>query len=220
MPVQTKICGTTSLGDAQLAREAGADFLGVILHHPASPRHVSLEVARQISDSVSLSVVALGVNQSLETWLHIAEALRPVALQLHGDEAPELVAALAARGFSVWKAIAGDENALLAQARLFSQAGAKAIVVDAREIAPGGTIYGGTGHLADWNGARRLVELGFRVVLAGGLDPDNVARAVETVQPWGVDVVSGVEASKGRKDAAKVRDFVRRAHFPTSKVGN
>ncbi len=203
-----KICGTTSALDARLSQEAGADFLGVMLNHPASPRHISLEAALEIRDSVSIPIVALSVNRNLEQLVEIADVLQPRALQLHGDESPELVAELAARGFEVWKAVSGDAAALFEGATRFTKAGASAILVDAREVSSLGTVYGGTGHLADWNGARALVESGFRVILAGGLAPENVARATETVRPWAVDVVSGVEARKGVKDASRLREFV------------
>ena len=204
-----KICGTTSLADAQLSARAGADALGVIVNHPASPRHVEIETARAIAACVQVPVVAVSVNQSLESLEEIARALRPLALQLHGDESPDLVRALVGRGCTVWKAIAGAS--LLNDAQIYTDAGASALVVDAREIGASGTIYGGTGHLADWSAARALVDAGFRVILAGGLTPANVTRAIEIVNPWGVDVVSGVEARKGIKDAVKVSEFARLA---------
>ena len=116
---------------------------------------------------------------------------------------PELVRELVARGFTVWKALSGDAATLTEQARVYTDAGASALVVDAREISSSGTIYGGTGHLADWNAARALVDEGYRVILAGGLTPDNVARAIEIVRPWGVDVVSGVEALQRRQRRRK-----------------
>lgn len=211
MTVQVKICGTTSGRDARLTAEAGADFLGVILH-PPSPRYVSREMALQVRDSTSLALVVLSVNQDLPTLLQVVADLQPYALQLHGDESPQLVRELTARGLRVWKAISGSEEALLQDASAFHQAGAEAILVDAREITTNGIVYGGTGHLVDWNAARRLVDEGFRTILAGGLSPQNVQRAIETVQPWGVDVASGVEASKGVKDDQKVRDFVTLSH--------
>ncbi len=207
MATLLKICGTTSPLDARLSQEAGADFLGVILNHPASPRSVSLETAREIAASTSARLVALSVNQPLETLLAIAGELRPHALQLHGDETPELVSQLAERGLEVWKAVSGEETALFEAAQRFREAGASAILVDARETSPQGTIYGGTGQTCDWNAARALVDAGFRVILAGGLAPANVARAIETVRPWMIDVVSGVEARKGAKDPEKVRQF-------------
>lgn len=203
-----KICGTTSVSDARLAQDAGADFLGVILNHRASPRHISPRTAREIRDAVTIPLVALSVNQSRDELLEMAGNLNPHALQLHGDESPESVQELAARGFEVWKAISGDQTTLLESAQRFTQAGAGAILVDAREISARGVVYGGTGQLADWNGARALVEAGFRVILAGGLSPQNVARAIDFVQPWAVDVVSGVEARKGIKDERKLREFV------------
>lgn len=207
MSTLLKICGTTSPDDARLSQEAGADFLGVILNHPASPRHVSLQIAREIARNAAVPIVALSVNQELETLLAIADELRPHALQLHGDEAPALVEQLAARGFRVWKAVSGDRKAVSESAQAFRDAGAEAILVDARESSPSGIVYGGTGQLADWDAARALVASGFRVILAGGLSPSNVARAIEAVQPWAVDVVSGVEARKGTKDAFKLRQF-------------
>lgn len=210
MPVQVKICGTTSPRDARLSHEAGADFLGVILHHPPSPRSISLETARDIEAATPLPIVAVSVNQTFEALLEVAEILRPHALQLHGDESPQLVEQLASRGLRVWKAISGDQNALPSQAKAFRDAGADAILVDAREVSPQGVVYGGTGKSADWDAARSLVESGFRVVLAGGLAPENVRRAIETVRPWGVDVVSGVEAAKGVKLRHAVFDFVAR----------
>lgn len=211
MPVQVKICGTTSPRDARLSHEAGADFLGVILHHPRSPRSVSLQTAREIEAATLLPIVAVTVNQAFEALLEIAEILGPHALQLHGDESPQLVEQLTSRGLRVWKAISGDQNALLSQAKAFRDAGADAILVDAREVSPQGVVYGGTGKSADWDAAHSLVESGFRVVLAGGLAPENVERAIETVQPWGVDVVSGVEATKGVKLHQAVLEFVVRA---------
>ena len=203
-----KICGTTTLADAELAARAGADALGVIVNHAASPRHVETEAARLIADGVAAPVVAVSVNQSLEALERIAGALNPLALQLHGDEAPELVRELAARGHVVWKVTSGDAAMLMRQARVYTDAGAAALLVDAREIGASGVVYGGTGQVADWNAARALVDDGFRVILAGGLTPGNVARAIETVRPWGVDVVSGVEARKGAKNADAVRAFI------------
>ena len=187
----------------------------MIVNHAASPRHVAIERARAISDSnaggVAAPVVAVSVNQSLEALERIARDLKPLALQLHGDEAPELVRELVARGLVVWKVLSGDADALARQARIYTDAGATALLIDARETGANGTIYGGTGHTADWDAARALVDDGYRVILAGGLTPENVARAIEIVRPWGVDVVSGVEARKGVKDAVKVRAFIAAA---------
>ena len=204
-----KICGTTNLADAKTS--AGADALGVIVNHRVSPRHIEIETARVIVDGVAVPIVAVSVNQSLQSLEQIARDCNPLALQLHGDESPQLVRELVARGFTVWKALSGDAATLTAQARVYTEAGASALVVDARETNASGTIYGGTGHLADWNAARALVDEGYRVILAGGLTPANVARAIETVRPWGVDVVSGVEARKGVKDAEKVRAWIEAA---------
>jgi len=212
--VKVKICGTTSVHDARLALDAGADLIGVMVHHPPSPRNVLLETARSIRFVAGDRLVLLSVNQSLNDLRDFHVQLKPQILQLHGDEAPQIVADLSRSGIRVWKAIHGDASQLLEQARLFTQAGAETILVDAREASSGGTVYGGTGKVADWNGARALVEAGFRVVLAGGLAPENVERAVEIVKPFAVDCVSGVEVSKGIKDPSKVRDFVRRAHEP------
>lgn len=206
-----KICGTTSLADAELCARAGANALGIIVRHSASPRHVEDDNARAIARGVAnagVPVVAVSVNQTLQALEQVAAQLNPLALQLHGDESPELVRALVERGHAVWKVISGDVATLRRDAQTYTDAGATALLVDARETSAGGTIYGGTGQLADWTAARALVDDRFRVILAGGLTPANVACALETVRPWGVDVVSGVEARKGAKDASKVREFV------------
>jgi len=210
--VQVKICGTTSVLDARLALDAGADWVGVIVGHPPSPRNVSPDLARAIRDVAPDQTVLLCVNLDEAGLSRLVQIVEPAVLQLHGDESPELVAALSGRGVRVWKAIHGDGEQLFSQARLFTDAGAEAVLVDAREASTSGTIYGGTGRVADWNAARALVQEGFRIVLAGGLTPENVARAVSFVAPFGVDCVSGVDQSKGVKDGEKVRAFVGAAH--------
>ena len=218
-----KICGTTSVEDARLAQRAGANCIGLIVNHSASPRHVSLQAARHIAASVgaigNVGVVAVSVNQELEALLHIAAALKPRALQLHGDEPPELVRALKARApdVEVWKVLA---RADLESARRYTGAGAEALLIDARAETAAGTLYGGTGQTADWRAARVLSDAGYRVILAGGLTPANVAAALEIARPWGVDVVSGVEESKGVKDPQKVRDFVANAAAAQSAARN
>lgn len=205
-----KICGTTSTHDALLAQNAGADFLGVILSHPPSPRNVEIETARAIAEAGSTPIVAVTVNLSLSQLLQINEMLSPHALQLHGDEAPELVEELAARELKVWAAI-GSADAR-ERGRTLLAAGAQALLVDARGVGNSGEkIYGGTGQRSDWNVAREFSDSGARVILSGGLDPENVAEAIQFVNPWLVDCVSGVEEKPGVKDAAKVRAFLAAA---------
>lgn len=203
-----KICGTTNLEDAHLAHAAGADYFGAIVEHAPSPRCVSLADAVTLRENTPLPAVALTVNRPLEYLLDLAARMRPAALQLHGDESAELVRELATRGHVVWKALSGEAEAVLRAAEAMQAAGAAAILLDARAEKAGETVYGGTGERSDWALARRLVDDGYRVILAGGLDPSNVAEAIVAVRPWAVDVASGVEAAKGRKDAAKVREFV------------
>jgi phosphoribosylanthranilate isomerase len=210
-----KICGTTSRADALLAQEAGADFVGIVLDHAPSPRCVRLQEAPQVLEGVAIPLVALSVNQPLEWHERARQVLEPhtarLILQLHGDEEPELVCELTQRGAQVWVAIGegGDEG--WARAQRMREAGAAAVVMDARVQSPGGVVYGGTGQRGDWKLAARLVQDGARVVLAGGLGPENVREAIDAVQPWAVDVASGVEERKGLKNAPRVREFVRQA---------
>ena len=143
------------------------------------------------------------VNLSLDELRRLHEELRPDVLQLHGDETPELVVALKNEGYRVWAAVHNAERA-----SQMHEAGADAILVDARATTSDGTIYGGTGQRSDWLLARELVNQGVRVVLAGGLDANNVSSAIEQVRPWMVDAVSGVEARKGVKDPEKVAQFI------------
>jgi len=210
MPL-VKICGTTSIEDAKLAARAGADYLGIIVEHAPSPRNVSLNRAREIAAAVDVAVVVVTVNLTLERLLQIHEALRPAVLQLHGDESPEIVRQLKEQAVLVWAVAAGSAAEVRQRAFEMREAGADAILVDVRAITPDGIIYGGTGQIGDWDVARELVESGLRVILAGGLTPDNVAAAVSTACPWMVDVISGVEARKGVKDEAQVRRFIEAA---------
>jgi phosphoribosylanthranilate isomerase len=209
MAVQVKICGTTNREDLLLAAQNGADFVGVITAFPPSPRNVSLETARDLraaARDADIPFVLLAVNLSLDTLRALRAELQPDILQLHGDETPELVAELKRDGAIIWTAV---HDATRAQAML--DAGADALLVDARATSDDKTIYGGTGKLSDWTLAQNLVQSGARVILAGGLTPENVADAIQSVQPWAVDVISGIEARKGVKDREKVTAFIAAA---------
>ncbi len=208
-PPFIKICGTTNRDDLFVAARNGADFIGVIVDFPPSPRNVTLETARDLraaAHEANIAFVLLSVNLPLDHIRRLRDELQPDVLQLHGDESPELVAQLKSDGLTIWTAI---HDATRADSML--NAGADALLVDARATSQTGTIYGGTGKLSDWNLARDLAESGARVILAGGLTPENVAEAIGRVRPWAVDAVSGVEARKGLKDHAKVAAFIAAA---------
>jgi len=199
-----KICANTSEVDLHLAAEAGADFAGMIINFPPSPRHVPLEKALQMNSPLPL--VAVTVNLSLEELLKIYRALNPYAMQLHGDESTEIIGGLAQKNIRVWKAVSGTDAWGMAQTAI--AAGAEAVLVDSRAQSHNQTIYGGTGLRSDWELAKELVAQGHKVILAGGLNPENALQASREVQPWMLDVVSGVEQRPGVKDAEKVKAFV------------
>jgi len=199
--VRVKICGITSLADAVAAAQAGADALGFVFAE--SPRRVSVEVAREVISELPPYVTAVGVfvDESPEVVRRTATETGLGAVQLHGSEGPEVVAALAPlaciKAFRVRSR--GD---LEAMARYQVQGYLADAFVAGRP--------GGTGKTIDW----RLFE-GFRppgpLILSGGLRPENVAEAVRRVRPYAVDVSSGVEAEPGCKDHERMRLFIQRA---------
>jgi phosphoribosylanthranilate isomerase len=208
-----KICGTTNLADALAAAEAGADLLGFILY-PKSPRYVTPDaVARIVADVRTVfttppACIGVFVNAPPAEVLTVLAQTGLDLAQLHGDELATELLALQGRGFKAVRPT-GLEDAL-ALAHAFAALGADvgpALLVDA--YAP--HAYGGTGQRADWTAAAAVARRVPRLLLAGGLAPENVAAAVRAVQPWGVDVASGVEQAPGRKDHARVRAFVAAA---------
>ena len=202
MSVTVKICGITSEADAIAAAEAGADAIGLMFYE-GSPRHVILEQAKAISAALPQHVMRVGVFVNAEeAFVHqaLTECMLNI-LQFHGDETPEECSRYPVMTLKAFR-VQGEET--LAQLEAYPSAGylLDAYVKDA---------LGGTGATFNWDLAVRAQEFGKPIFLAGGLTPENVAEAVRKVQPFGVDVSSGVEIEPGRKDAEQMRTFVAAA---------
>lgn len=195
-----KICGITTLADALVAVEAGADALGFNFYRP-SPRYISPETAREMIDHLPDSVLKVGVfvNEDVESVARIVTEANLSAVQLHGDESPEYCHKLA--GQYVIKVFrAGDDFDV-------ETYGVDAIMLDTKDD----LLRGGTGRVFDWTIAKRTNSSAPKLFLAGGLSPENVAEAITTVRPYAVDACSSLEESPGRKDHARVRAFVKAA---------
>ncbi len=208
-----KICGTTNLRDAQLSVAAGADALGFIF--APSPRRIEITAAAEVVAALSGQAEMIGVFVN-ETPMRIAEIVEQVGLtgvQLHGEEEGQSLAGFrrAWGDRKIIKTLHANELLNTGDDRLAEYLSVRdcidAILLDSGSAQQ----RGGTGAAYDWertlpitNEIRRAMPL----IIAGGLNPDNVVRAIELFEPWGVDVASGVESSPGKKDEARIRDFI------------
>lgn len=195
---RVKICGITAWDDARLSVDLGASALGFNFY-PHSPRAIAPAAAWDIIRRLPPFVEAVGVFVDWPALVvdALARALRLQAVQLHGGESPAEVAELARR-HKVIKALRVRRGFRPASLRRFPHA--DGFLLDG--FAEG--LHGGTGRTLDWNLARQARRYG-RIILAGGLTPENVAEAIRTARPYAVDVASGVEARPGRKDPARLR---------------
>jgi len=193
-----KICGITNEDDALFAVAMGADAVGFIF--APSPRQVAAQVVYDITRRLPPEILTVGVFRD-EAPGRVIDTVHRAGLkaaQLHGHETPAMVAEISQQIRYVIKAVAAGSP----DARRAADFGTDMVLVDAPN--PGG------GKVFDWSLMDDVAD-GPRLILAGGLDPDNVGEAVRLVKPWGVDVGSGVERSPGRKDALKVKAFIERA---------
>jgi len=198
--VRSKICGITRIEDALLAAEAGADAIGLVFY-AKSPRAVDVRQARAIIAALPpfVTTVGLFVDASSCELGEILDAVPLDLLQFHGDESPAFCDGFRRPYIKALRVKPGDDIA----ARVEAYKDAAGILLDT--YVPG--IPGGTGEAFDWS----LVPQGLSkpIILAGGLTAENVAEAIKQVRPYAVDVSGGVEASKGIKDAEKIRAFMR-----------
>lgn len=203
-----KICGITNEDDALFAVAMGADAVGFIF--APSTRQVAAQTVYDITRRLPPEVLTVGVfrDELPARVVEIAHKSGVKAVQLHGRETPEQAREISGSIRWVIKAFASDSPLVSAA----DQYGTDLVLLDAPSP--------GSGKLFDWRLAADVPD-GLRLILAGGLDPDNVADAIEIVEPWGVDVASGVEASPGKKDPTKVRHFIAnaRAAAPTPYLG-
>lgn len=199
MPTRIKVCGITRLEDALLAVELGADALGFNFYRP-SPRYIAPDAARAIIQRLPPFVMPIGVFANEKDMDHVTAVAAEAgvgAIQLHGPQFPEVTGPPA--GYSLIRAVAVGEDF-----RAESLAGlqADAFLLDAFQP----QLIGGTGKQFDWKLARGASRYG-AIILAGGLNPGNVGRAIKEVRPYAVDVASGVESAPGKKDPVLLRAF-------------
>lgn len=199
--VKVKVCGLKRPEDVRTAVEAGADYLGFILY-PKSPRFVEQSSLRELLRAgENIPKVAVMVNPSREEILKALDTGFDL-VQLHGEERPEDL-----KGVPVDKVIKAFRVRNSIPEDIEDWRNSYAILLDTYSEGS----YGGTGRTFNWDIAREVVRRGFRVFLAGGLNPENVKKAVKKVRPYCVDVSSGVEISPGVKDKMKVIKFVKEA---------
>ena len=240
MSIWIKICANTSLADALLAVEAGvpadrslsagwdagADAVGFVF--APSPRRVTAAQVAAIVPHLPATVEKIGVfvDAALEEIVSTVQACGLTGVQLHFDAEPELPARLHERlgpELRILRVIHFNEQSAARHAAQLAEHSQNphvdAVLVDSRTA----SAVGGTGVTFDWAAARTTLfqnaeaqEVKTRLIAAGGLNPDNVAEAIAALSPWGVDAASGVEAAPGRKDPAKVREFISRARTKNS----
>lgn len=206
-----KICGIRTLDIARHAAEEGANAIGFVFH-PTSPRAIDIGTVESISASLQtdrtsrkrVDIVALFVNAEPAFVHEVIARVKPQVLQFHGDEHIEDAAYCVQFDQPYWKAIRVNASTDLLKSSI-AYASAARLLLDA----DAGSAYGGTGEGFDWS----LIpaNLRSRIVLSGGLNPDNVALAIRAVSPWGVDVSSGVESTRGVKSVEKISAFIRAA---------
>lgn len=206
-----KICGISEPEHARVAVEAGADLIGLVFY-PPSHRNVSPERARRVAEAARaadpagrVKVVGLFVNETAATMNALADEVGLDVLQLSGDEPPEVAVLLNRPALGTVRAHSDGHVNEEARFREWLAVAPWAVLIDSH--VPG--MYGGSGTVADWFLAADFARR-YRVVLAGGLTPESVGRAIRRVHPFAVDVSSGVETAK-RKDPDKVRAFIRAA---------
>jgi phosphoribosylanthranilate isomerase len=199
---RTKICGITTVEDAQAAVTSGADAIGLVFY-ARSPRYVTLEQAASIARAVGpfVTTVALFVDPTPEVVHMVLNEVPIHLLQFHGNESPAFCASFQ-RPFIKALRMADDLD-VSAIEREFTYAGASGLLLDSYSAAA----PGGTGETFGWE--RIPVTRRLPLILAGGLSPDNVAAAIRQVKPYAVDVSSGVEIAPGHKDSAKIAAFVQ-----------
>ena len=200
MNVKVKICGITNIADAIAAAEAGADAIGLMFYEK-SPRNISIQTAKEIVTQLSPHIIKVGVfvNPSEELVMRVIGDCGVGLLQFHGDETPEFCTQF---GLMSMKAFRIRDAESLRELPMYLT---DAWLLDAHVE----NKLGGTGEKFNWGLAIEAQKLGRPIFLAGGLTPENVADAVRKVKPFAVDVSSGVESSPGKKDHAKITNFVR-----------
>jgi phosphoribosylanthranilate isomerase len=199
--IRIKICGITNLADAKAATDAGANALGFNFYEKSLRRVVTADAA-QIRSKLPKEIEAVGVfvNAKPADINSLRAFVRFDAAQLHGDETPEIVARVAS-SLPVIKAFRVDASFVLPTLNRY--AAAFAFLLDGARAGQ----YGGTGQTADWDLAR-CAATSHRIILSGGLKVENVAEAIRIVHPYGVDVASGLETKPGKKDHARLKEFI------------
>ncbi|MFI5322557.1 MAG: phosphoribosylanthranilate isomerase [Thermodesulfobacteriota bacterium] len=195
---RVKVCGITNTEDALSAVEMGADALGFIFYR-GSKRYIDPAKVSEIVSALPPFVSAVGVfvNQGIDEIKEAARISGIDTLQLHGDESPEFCAGL---DYKVIKAIRVKDAVNTEEVELYP---VRAILFDKHSD----ELYGGTGRSFDW-GVLRDIEISKKIVISGGLTPENVSGAIEMIKPYAVDVSTGVEDSPGRKNRIKMKKFI------------
>jgi phosphoribosylanthranilate isomerase len=220
--VRVKICGLCSVADARAAERAGADRIGIILA-PGFRRSQSLDGAARIAAAVTVPVVGVFVNQSAADVADAAARLRLAAVQLHGEESADDVAALrdalrrADIAPAVWKSVPVVDAGAAARALRGWTGAVDAVLLDGASAQ-----RGGAGIAFDWLAAARSLERtpGIELIVAGGLTPHNVAAAIRALRPDAVDVSTGVEDAAGAKSEAAMTQFIAAARSAWTAAGN
>lgn len=211
--MKVKICGITNKDDAVWALNYGADYIGLNFWKE-SKRHVSAASAATWIPALPsfATLVGVFVNADQDEILHAVQKMKLKGIQLHGDESPEMVAALRmsleGAGLKVFitKAFRMQSEETLAQLAAYKDSVDYFLLDSYHPDEPGGT-----GERFDWSLATKAKELGKPIFLAGGLNPENVKEAIKKVQPYAVDVASGVEKSPKKKDLEKMKEFIQHA---------
>jgi phosphoribosylanthranilate isomerase len=217
---KVKICGTTNLEDAHLSAREGADYFGAVIEADFSARSLTVAAAEPLFSAPPLPAVALVFKMPESRLREMIHRLQPFAVQFLSQEDPALIRLLKQDfpDVQLWQSIhlpaAGAEVDLEStkiQVKAYIQAGIDVLLYDTVATIAGKQKFGGTGLVSDWSIVKQLMmemPTGIPIFLAGGINPQNVAAALAAIDPDGVDLCSGVEASVGQKDPQKVRELI------------